>query len=118
MGTARDYVYVAAAFNSKYRNIFAQAGKTHVGKVLTGFWPNKNWSFSLVGYTSAGRVTLDLVDEIQFLTADLVSPNEEFCEPNSTLGVLALLGSPRCPPPPQKKKKKKKKKRKKEKEIK
>ena len=65
---------------------------------MTGSWPKKNWSLSLVGLTWAGRVTVDLVDGIRFPTAVLLFPNEGFCEPNSALRMLPLA-SARCPPP-------------------
>ena len=54
---------------------------------------------NLCGLLHACRVTVDLVDGIRFPTADLLFPNEGFCEPNSTLCVLSLA-SPRCPPFP------------------
>jgi hypothetical protein len=85
--------------NSKYRNVSVQAGSPPVYKLLTGSWPNKNWSFSLVGLTWAGRVTVDLVDGIRFPTAVLLFPNEGSCEPNSALRMLPLA-SARCPPLP------------------
>ena len=42
MSTARGYVNVPSATNSKSRVVFVQAGETHVDKVLTGSWPNIN----------------------------------------------------------------------------